>query len=82
MKKSIMSISHTIKTEILTVYVQPLPFYLRGKKCFLLCIIYFFSFDSPSSPSEAAHMGVIGGWSPASVPFLGLFNPFESRAFT
>lgn len=38
--------------------------------------------DSPSSASDAERMGVIGGWSPASLPFLGRFMPAERRAFT
>lgn len=38
--------------------------------------------DSPNSASEAECMGVMGGWSPASVPFLGRFSPAESSVFT
>lgn len=52
--------------------------FLSVKK--ICCEQYWY--DSPSSISDAARMGVIGGWSPASVPFLGRFNPVASRAFT
>lgn len=36
----------------------------------------------PSSASVAALIGVMGGWSPASWPFLGRLMPSDSNAFT
>lgn len=62
-----MSHPYALISEVKSTFSELLSLYLE---------------DSPSSPSEAARMGVIGGWSPASVPFLGRFNPVESRAFT
>lgn len=36
----------------------------------------------PNSASVAALIGVMGGWSPASWPFLGRLMPSDSNAFT
>lgn len=36
----------------------------------------------PNSASVAALIGVMGGWSPASWPFLGRLMPSDSSAFT
>lgn len=59
---------------------QPSPYNPRNQ--FPCSVLVLLNLSIPNSASVAAFIGVMGGWSPASWPFLGRLMPSDSNAFT